>query len=228
MESYIHFLPEELLGLIVPLDSEASGLFNLIRAYPELESDIINGFLLLYPKIYKVIRKISEYLKVNTSIIFKYLFEYIVEKYDSSTDYDFIEKYNGFSNGSSLINEIMDIFPLGKKYNLLIFIILYFYFIIDYPSVVQYYINNKTYFGEPNIYDLFKLYTSINTHDLINPDSFDENIIIDILKLLMKDDKNFSVEEMIISRHRILELEASGKYDQLIKFLIDNGIQIIE
>ena len=237
MSSYLHYLPEELLEFIVPLDHDAGNLFNLLEAFLDLDDKIINSFLFIYPTIYKTINKVSEYTKLPINAVFKILFKYIVTDWDTSDDYDFIEKYNTIIWQRGVIlnyhdNEVL--MRVGRKYSLLYEILLYLYFINDFPSIVQYYIDNIQHFEESSIHDLYKLYISVVKSDipveldnLVHKDSYDENVLIDILKLWMIDAPDLSVKDMIMRKKNYEMLKASGKYDKLIKFLLENDIDII-
>ena len=233
MESYFHFLPEELLGFIVPLDSDASGLFNLIEAYPELKNHVITSFLIeetLYPTFKKVSDDLKKYSKVekdrslikSMNEIFIQLINFIVNEYDVSDDINFIDKYyRAIYEISDLVGSHHDLKNLSELLldNPSVYWSIYhLIFYRKYPSIIEYYYKNiyQRSFDSEYFVRLDNLYYSINTilfeeYHLLNSDSIDEDEIIDISIAI--DDLN--------------ELEISDKYNKLIKFLIDNNVNIV-
>jgi len=235
--SYLEFVPPELFAIILDLslDPDAENLLNIITSYPHLRNNIVYNFLYLtQSKIYLSFKEIQKLLgyEIIISDDFLDIIYFVVTKYDTSDNINFIEKYK------NMLDEYVYVYVslkdsmknLEENNGRLNDIIIHLIFYNNYPSILKYYYKNFSKFTN---YDIKSLLISITTllqeeYNIINTDSLDEDTIIDLLKLWEKDNKNGdNIKDMAISGDLFIELRGEEDYKKLVKFLMENDVDIV-
>ena len=229
--TYFHLIPNELLGIISNqlLLNESSGndLFIMIEAFPDLKGKILDGVLFNNNDLHKSLIKISKYTGMNIYEILELLIKYLSTYEYAEVDDNIIDKYHillqnlreGYYD-PAFIN--FDFINDDKTRD--IFTILFF--IDSYPSVLDY-IYNRGLMHSIDLTNLYNLlYNITQGEDFYVFEGLDEDILIDIIPLWSKDSR-LPIDSIVLTEEIYEELKNDGKYDKLIKFLLDNKVRVI-
>ena len=229
MSSYLHYLPGELIGIVTGynLDSEAGNLFNLIDSYPDLKEIIVENFLMInVNELYKTLIEISVNFNMKISEMFLLVLKYILARYDFPHDLNFVERYYMIVRELDLENfkEGLDNDDTTEElYNIIIHLLFHY----RYPSIIRYFYKNEEDFDNVSLEDLYESLELLRFEEyhLLNPNSLDEDMIIDILKLWEKDTEN-KISDILMPLDNFKELIDSDRYKNLVHFLVENNIDV--
>lgn len=239
--SYFSLLPAELIPLIVFSDNNIEVYVLFYKTY-KLGS-IVSKELITYISINKdlkvfalacthyncdVIKFLYDLFEIMISIEYNRLYRlatvffiidnYLIMEHTDIEDGFRLEKEN---NEYKLIESLK-----GKN---LYEVMAYSLFYRNCPLILNYYNSNIDKFSNVKSGELYayiqELYFGRYAYWLINEHLFEEDVIINILKLWMKENNRNNLG-ISVSSNRIAELKSSN-YNKLIDFMKDNKIKII-
>jgi hypothetical protein len=244
----LEVIPTELLGILAVAciyNKEHNFVFNLIKQFPTSRGSVLNFILGEDIKLKHHLIVVSQNIKRDYLDVFEELLYYIIDYFSYRQDnvYSKLEtfadelemfniinftesvyEYNVHSELEGLTDrlEIFNIMERTYQYNFLN-VLKHLYFSMHLPRLYEYYLtelHQEYYFTT-----FFDTIVSLSDEcDIINKDC-DEDKVIKILELYDLDSEGM-LSHISIFEHTLKYLEASGKHNKLVKFIIDSEIRI--